>query len=967
MFGREAELDELTALTSQAVLIVGDSGIGKSRLLEAGLARLAESSTRPEVICSTRVQLTRRPGALQGALLEALGLAVTMAEAAEGPARRWERIFRDTLAQVAQNRVRDMVAGAHGYMLGIIRARLGDPVADLIAEVGDQLSLSAADRLSNQIAAASDPDALQAFKELAFCASSLTDGPLVLALDAVERISDDDFRMLLDLVEDLPQGVFLLMAHASRAADDLARIRQLDEVGSKATVAAAGNDDDPAPRALRVVSLAPLPTPVVAGWMEHVGLNWRAAESLLEDVLHTTGGYPLYVDQALRALAAGRDLGTVSGEDAFVSRSQQNYAALQLDEQQVVTLLSAFTDPPDLPIVLEVTGLDEVRWTVMERRLVEARVLVTSVRGRPWFHELGRRAIWTSILSSHQRGASATVAANAILASADAAGSSSIQDCMDLARLSRDAPNVASAHEALAEALDLVSEELALLAAMVELEEDGNQGALSLDHLVRHARHRFGFSGPVGTVVRDLEDKRLVVTAENDDVVIALPVWRSPAAKMAVIGRIATDLGRGPIQSLASTLFEEYVRPLLGEFHAGSFGVGSPSVTELGRTLGQMEYDRAVEAGVEHVSRHDRPGLVIRPRLGDLRLYGAVNFPSTELRDAARHQLASLPDDVHGLGEPLRFEVILPWPAEGDPLPALRFTRAAKLAIGEDFKNASHFTKAKSLPPMSTVAAELELELDAWRIVRELSSPTERLAMDIDQPYGLVLVGDETQAWVGEVRGADDLIDLGPPPGTLTSKRMFLQLEELAGLRDDRHISRVRYRGGTPSNPVPSVLSATHKRLQAFNKAQRIGYRLQIPDDVGLLSAMLNRAHQQRYDDAIALVDAGILPQDSDRRFGREVFAIIRRERPGDRLRGFEHSLETLSIPSESAPGEVYLMITDEPSLSVGFPDVEEFGRWFHIPEFDPMRATRTSGRLNGALADALGYDEVRLPQSYWT
>lgn len=71
----------------------------------------------------------------------------------------------------------------------------------------------------------------------------------------------------------------------------------------------------------------------------------------------------------------------------------------------------------------------------------------------------------------------------------------------------------------------------------------------------------------------------------------------------------------------------------------------------------------------------------------------------------------------------------------------------------------------------------------AGRTIRDLASSLERHAMDIDELRGLVLTADETQTWIGEIRGRDDLIDLGPAPESLTSKRMFIQLEALADLK----------------------------------------------------------------------------------------------------------------------------------------------------------------------------------------
>lgn len=965
LFGREHELAELVGLRARATLVVGDSGIGKSRLLAAAVERLSQSPGDASVVYSSPVRLTHRPGALQTALLEGLGLAVAIAESEEPTSARWQRIFKDAMAKVAENRVRDMVAGAQSFMLGVIRARLGDEAADIIADAQKQLTLSAADQLSERIVAASDPDVLAAFKALASAAARLAERPLVLAIDGVERLSDTDFRMLLDLIDDMPAGLQILLAHSTRDADDVQRIRQLDEVGAKAAVPQGGATVSPG-RTLQVVRLAPLSETDVEEWMLDAGLNPASSESQLDDVVLTTGGYPLYVDQALRALVDGRGLGSVVGEEAFVSRSQQNYAGLDLEEQRVIMLLSAFTEPPDLPTLLELTGLDEPRWAVLERRLIEARILVTAVSRRPWFHELGRRAIWSSTLTPTQRASSAAVAFEAILGLTEAAGTSSIQDCMDLARLCAEAPALADGHELLAASLDLAPEELAVLAALIELDEDANQGAISLGHVFTHARQRFGLGSGISEVVEGLENKGFVVTAENDQMVVVVPVWRSAAARMAVIGRIASDLARVPVPSLASQLVGGYLLPTVGEFHAAAFGLGNPSVTELARRLQDMEYDRTYDAEYQHVSHEKRPGLVIRTRLGELSFYASINFTSTDRRDDAFHTLEALDENNYVMGEPLHLDVVLPWPADGDPVAPLRFTRAAELATGEDLRNATAFTVAKTLPQVLTLAEELELEMRAWRTIRDLASSLERHAMDIDELRGLVLTTDETQAWIGEIRGRDDLIDLGPAPESLTSKRMFIQLEALADLEAGQRIGTVRYRGAKATNPVPDVIATTRKRLLAFNQAQATGFRLVIPEEEAALVDMLQAAHEQRYRDAVRLVEDGMLPRIPGRVLGRDVFAIIQRAPAGERLRGFEHSLKTLSIRAASGAGTVRLRIVDEPTERTGFPGADEFRQWFDVQEFDPMLAGLSSSVLAFGLAAALAHEDVRLPERYW-
>lgn len=115
----------------------------------------------------------------------------------------------------------------------------------------------------------------------------------------------------------------------------------------------------------------------------------------VDEVVRVTAGYPLHVDLALRAIQRGGSLDQLSGDEALSSMIKENHRILSAEDQRVLMLLAAFSDPPGTDVLLGVLGIDEQLWTVRQQRLVDARFLVSQVAGKPWFHELGRRLLWT--------------------------------------------------------------------------------------------------------------------------------------------------------------------------------------------------------------------------------------------------------------------------------------------------------------------------------------------------------------------------------------------------------------------------------------------------------------------------------------------------------------------------------------------------------------------------------------------
>ncbi|MBU1801524.1 MAG: ATP-binding protein [Actinobacteria bacterium] len=910
-YGRRLELEEIKRLHSRLILVTGDGGVGKSELLRAVGAELRSSNS---AVCSGEpVRLPHRPGALQQALFESLAQTLSEFDERTSLLERWGDLVTSAAGKVAQARLKGMVAGAGRMMLGMVRARAGEEAAELASELASAISKEDLDRLEHRVAAQADSDVLATFCALAQEVCELVDQPVVLLLDGAERLAEDDFRLLLDLAEQMPSGLHVVVTHSTAMADQVERVQRLDRLDA----------DCGGTNPVQHVGLRPLDELALQSWVVAEPITPAVDFASLHRV---TGGYPLHVDAALAALGRGEPLSGISGNRAFVSAMVTNVAALEPRAQELVARLAAHTDRPEEEQLLALVGMEPEEWAAQERYLQRARILVTNVNGLPWFHELGRRAIWFNVLSPRQRELSSRRSLD-LFTTADVQ-TLTLQNSIDLVELVRADPEFAGAQSGVTEVLALDDSELGVLAAVVELFEPSSNTALNLDAVLRHARHRFEAGGDLIPVVRGLSDRGLLEIEETQDYAIVVPSLESAAAYLTAVGRMATRLPRVPTDALATRIFDAGLRPLLGSFAIAQFGIGALSATELSGRLKDAEW--VEEDQVRR--RHDRPGLIIRARLGELGLFAAVNFEVALDRDAALESLgAAAVGEV--LGEPFVIDFLEIWPSP--PLPEFRIASAVEVATGHDFRRRSG--RDGALPAPRSVREMLSLHMRSAGAIRDILSPLERDALRLTRTLGFAYaLLDGGYLLRADIQGWDKVVevDLNPDFG---QAHMFSNLERQLDLGPLDSLSSVHWGGITPTHPIPTLVEDSVKRLKAFN-AEQSRTRLTVPMDDTALTKVLQDALDRRTRDAHALIEAGVLPP-ADRALGRSHCVLVTPDsaHPG-RLRRPHGLAFVLSFEAVGEPVVALRQLDIEETTTFvdspgGWFEVDSYRPWFDLPD----------------------------------
>ena len=804
------------------LLLTGDSGVGKSALLKA----VIEEARTQGYIAPDVTPLQHRPGALQEALLAQLANATAMLISETPAARRAGQLIVAAAKRVAKDRGQQLAIAVGKELLSIAKARLGNDIGQALGEFVNALITEQEESLLARLRAAADPDALEALTAFAEEIEKLAKGSIVmLGIDDADRLSPPDVRQLADLAEMIPSGVRLRVGFLSVTPEDQEQILFL-----------------------RRASINELP---VTGLSVESIEEWILAEQLdirlASRIYSITGGYPLFVDDALAILANNGTLVEVGRNEMFEQNTQEILRRLDLETARTARLLSAYADQPPPDRLLSLLDVDETTWFEMRDRLVRCRLFATVVAGKPWFHELRRRAIWNS-LDSIERSTAADRAIANLEDEFDQSRSPSA--LVALTAIAKDSPRV-QADTMSSYALAATTAEVIVAASILELAENPNidtQPQISAvigDSLLVYAQKVFGTSSDLLPALKKLADKDLITIAGNQSATVVIPRFNKLTA-MILAGRSGGELGRLPIPRLASNIFRTVIAFRLGEFLNAQYGLGSPSIAQMAASIGLDP-----RSGTQFLLPTRRPPtLLSRGMIAGQPFYLSATFPRDDGRDQAAERIDGLVQSF--MSERFCITDVVKIPT--CRVPSRRFLRAVSLILKNPL--ARYFPEIRTNAPLE-FSETVRRKAETFRWIRTLCSQVERYALELEQPVKLAFADGDRYSIVAEILGGEDgFIALAEFPsismfGTDPYEAYSLRYE--FGLSWNQSIGMVDVLAGPRrlKDPVVETLVALSKKAETFNSQQ---LRLQIPlNDAPALQQLLNEADKQLYNDAEAL------------------------------------------------------------------------------------------------------------------
>jgi hypothetical protein len=158
-------------------------------------------------------------GALQQALLITLADAVAVYVSAKGRAREIAGYLVEVADRLAREGAQELAKVIGKELLALVRGRVGDDVGKAFGGYVEELKSTVDERLAVRLTAAVDPGVAGMILDFAteVCAF-VGDHRVVLALDAGERLREEDVRLLADLAEQLPDQLQLRIAFSTYTA-----------------------------------------------------------------------------------------------------------------------------------------------------------------------------------------------------------------------------------------------------------------------------------------------------------------------------------------------------------------------------------------------------------------------------------------------------------------------------------------------------------------------------------------------------------------------------------------------------------------------------------------------------------------------------------------------------------------------------------------------------------------------------
>ena len=477
LFGRRELLDRLAASSAAVTLLVGDSGTGKTAVLE-------ELQSEATAVAPDPVQVTRAPGSLQVALLDGLAAAVSLMVNDMTAAERAGRLLVDAAGRVADKRLENLRAAIGRHLLSLVRARVGDEMADFFADVRVGHDSHSRGVACPRITAASDGEVVDQIVSFAGEVVGLAAGrDIQVALDDLDRLDDGDLRRLADLPDRLPAGFKIRGAFTTWHSTSRQRFETLQLGG------------------VQGLSISGLTERDIEAWLDAEGIDNRLAPR----VMAATNGYPVHVADAVALLQrdpSPETLATLTPDQIVEVRHEAGMARTRLSKsgrrRKALCLQRPASDTPGLPTARgRRAGMGDSRPSIAR----DAGLLLDDERR--WFHELRRRVIWRDLISEEMRRVSIDAATDELRTQL-ALPTARPADFADFAVIAAQNRGLQNIEAGLGAAVEATTDELAIAAAALKLIEY-SQGERAIDAEVLLAYTRTAYSidrDPLGALDR---------------------------------------------------------------------------------------------------------------------------------------------------------------------------------------------------------------------------------------------------------------------------------------------------------------------------------------------------------------------------------------------------------------------------------------------------------------------------------
>ncbi len=788
------EVWQVTTSRGPVVLVTGDTGTGKSSVLQASVAEYSTALVAPPVeVCLFE------SGALQSAIFDALAAALALAQPGQARWRDLAKRLRHATREAALEVGKGLAQAAVEEVVQLAKAKLGENVGQGLLKFLKTFASNDGQDLRRTLRAHSDPSIVRLLVRMADEVAAVAGRDVVITLDEGNRLSDYDQRILASLAAEPGRRARIVIAWSIAEVGALPGLARLRALGLPEVQISGLSHDD------------------VERWLTGRKLGGHTAE-----VYELTAGYPLLVEGLVAHLLSGGRLEHYSAPTLFNDVLREALSRLPTDAHRAARRLSAFTYPlpeRDIPSFL---GVDAVDWGMLRESLERERVFSVHYPEGAWFHETRRLFMWDSVLTAAERDQVGQEAYTELLERhGHDAAAGEVGRFRQIAELAPHAVDSRARNSILTAVLDLNSHELAVLAAAIELKTEGSGSHTPADQVVVHAHTAFAATrGDALQALPILRDKGVLTLAElprqsDDRTDTVVDVALDHECVVVARGRIHAVLGKPAVPQLATHVVRAHLERVRLESYAVVTQAGHADALEVIVGANRLR-------GPAFVRPIGDPLLVLWLRFGDQPVTIAAVFNSPAERAVAEREIANL--SASSFGRRLTLDRTLRDPTH--TVASLRFLRAVYFATGLSLNADVHGQFWMDGPQALPMAEFAQRQVDLLGLLRTRTDPVEREAYGLTQPAGVAIARRDTTEYRLDVRGSAhvhlmdfDQIEHILQQEPLVSARIELALD-LPPHVTTQDLTTQTWTGQRVQDPVVELLNKLNKMAVQFNERQ---------------------------------------------------------------------------------------------------------------------------------------------------
>lgn len=816
---RQHDRQAITNATAGLILVVGDSGIGKSTLLSS------LDSWPGDPLVSNPIVLKAVQGSLQTAIADAISDCISQFLASDdGSGKAWTIV--KSLAERAGN-----VTGAEigrliaGRALEFAESKLGKEAVDLGRKILGETLKGGAMGFDDQLAEIRVPNRAENLAQIVTEVSAASGRSLVLLLDNAERLAPPDHGLLAELVENMRGVAHIVVCVTPHQVEGDEVIRLASSRG-----------------ALKV-TIQPLTRPAIEAWLKNEGIP----PSHWDSIVRVSSGYPFFIKDAIHATKAGTSLDMISAPDGFEALMHASWSRIAPNLQLIAAKLAPFADPPDDEFLTAYLRLDILEWGLVRSSLEDEGIFVGRADDVSWFHDRRRLYIWESALDDSQRSNIALVGLAKISSWIERTESIQLWIPSAAAVLGRliPAPEHGELH-----AIRLLSDgSVALLWGLLEVTERYSifPGYAEIGQVVRHAELRSRFRFPALDILEELNERGLIEIREENGTTFSRINLTNDVSYAAILGEILLRFHATPRPQFASSAFDRMLRPLMGPFQGAVVSLG-PTTYARHKEEAKLLADPKAFTMVK-----DTPALGATVLIDEQPVSFTARFESDEHRKATEESFQTIAEDSPRLQlvRTLRF-----------PRNRLRYGRYRRA-----IETLSIATDEIPISSAADVARQLELQCAFAEVFAAASSDEEIEAFGLQNSRYILEGSSAPESWMSikvgsRLRMPTSIVgtDLLRPRDPLVE----LRLRAAGLLESDEQILSTTYSSrNVIQHPLVEVLDDIDRRGKKYNS----GFRgVLIPPAAELLQAEITKEQERTWALATALFDAGLIKEAPRRR-----------------------------------------------------------------------------------------------------